>query len=165
MSVIIRKGEFVKVSALESDMLQPLNAFDALPQGSDKSFRSFKEAWDRSGLVLVHTICTDAEYRMLFMNTLYGLAIGWFLDRFDAVTRAASIFMLYMLYTTQPNETIASIRITPTSFSKLLDFVEVCAGNPTMRDVYVVYQKLWTSHAFLFVATETTKAARGKSVE
>ena len=132
--------------------------FDEFEKNSGPRFNIFTAVWHQSSMGL---ICSGREsFREMFQFTeeLYLRVKKYALSTLGgktnhALVRYAALYFLYSLYFKQPCRPRVKIRLTKEELDDLLEST-VMARQENHWDVLYAWSKLFTSHAFHYVACQ-----------
>ncbi|KAI9137119.1 small nuclear RNA activating complex, subunit SNAP43-domain-containing protein [Paraphysoderma sedebokerense] len=162
----------LKISAVSSDIQRLLEAYLSV---NTTEFPAFKKIWTDINFSFIHFGCTDKHGREDFMNVVYAITLGQWLSLSDdqdsgsaevsenvkslcVRTNIAVIFMLYLLYHTQPDLFPKYlIRTTIGQYKRLTDFLDHLIKDemePEHRDAVYVLNLLFKLPAFYVSAWE-----------
>ncbi|OZJ05854.1 hypothetical protein BZG36_00860 [Bifiguratus adelaidae] len=137
--------------AIESDVRHLFNTFGRQP---DPSFRAFAHVWEQTNFDLIHFACPDKNGRNNFMQALYQVVLEY-LPAPSLTVRAGVLYMLYLLYFTQPSvwEPI-QIHITFSTFRALGQMVQSAASNESLKACGYIFHRMLEEDTFSFSAVE-----------
>ena len=133
--------------------------FDEFEKHDGPRFEIFTEVWHQTGLGLIfsgrETFREMSEFSedLFFRVKKYALSILRGKPN-HALVRYAALYMLYSLYFKQPCRPRIKIRLVKEELKNLLE-TTVMARQESHWDVLYAWSKLFTSHAFHYVACQS----------
>ncbi|KAG9321374.1 hypothetical protein KVV02_002106 [Mortierella alpina] len=102
---------------------------------------------------MIHFACVEETGRSQFMRALYDIALEYLTEDHTLVARAAAVFCLYMLYSTQPSVfKKVPIRLT-ISKAQNIDLMYKMAFAYSATDlIFIIHAMREVREAFVFVA-------------
>jgi len=147
-------------AGLEEDIERVIyKVFDEFEKHSGPRFQIFTSVWQQTGLGLIW--CGRDSFREMFQFTeelflrvqRYAMSTLGQERPNHPLVRYAAIYLLYSAYFKQPCRPRVKIRLVNDQLKDLLETISI-ARQESHWDVLYAWSKLFTSHAFHFVACE-----------
>ncbi|ORX41919.1 hypothetical protein BCR36DRAFT_363385 [Piromyces finnis] len=139
----------IEKKAIENDLRYLLQEFIKL---KSLKFKDFVNLWEELDFTLIQFICTDKNYRNKYLMGLYEIPISYLIQFNNAYMDIGNLYILYMLYYTQPNAfPKVLIKITQYVWIKLCNINE-WAKKHNLYDTMYIFYKMKYDQIFEFVA-------------